>query len=179
MRRATSHLTRADHAVALGLLALLEREAHDLETFSRACVAGVGHYLGASVVLRPMPGPATAELHRLEMPLTVDATDGAAIVLTRRSPPFTTRDRERLALLQPHLAFLHGQAARNAKSPPRILTQRESEVMRWLSFGKTDTDIASMLSISPRTVHKHLEHIYVKLGVETRTAAVMRGRSFY
>jgi hypothetical protein len=40
--------------------------------------------------------------------------------------------------------------------------------------GKTDADIAARLSISPRTVHKHLEHIYAKLGVETRTAAVMR-----
>lgn len=46
--------------------------------------------------------------------------------------------------------------------------------MRWLSCGKTDADIAALLAISPRTVQKHLEHIYVKLGVETRTAAVMR-----
>ncbi|MGA8785847.1 MAG: LuxR C-terminal-related transcriptional regulator, partial [Polaromonas sp.] len=35
-------------------------------------------------------------------------------------------------------------------------------------------EIAALLSISPRTVQKHLEHVYVKLGVETRTAAVMR-----
>ena len=48
--------------------------------------------------------------------------------------------------------------------------------MRWLSCGKTDADIAALLSISPRTVHKHLEHIYEKLGVETRTAAVMAVR---
>ncbi len=46
--------------------------------------------------------------------------------------------------------------------------------MRWLSRGKTDAEIAALLGVSPRTVHKHLEHIYVKLGVETRTAAVMR-----
>ena len=43
-----------------------------------------------------------------------------------------------------------------------------------LCRGKTDRDIAEILSISPRTVHKHLQHIYEKLGVETRTAAVMR-----
>jgi len=47
-------------------------------------------------------------------------------------------------------------------------------VLQWLARGKTDADIASLLAISPRTVNKHLEHIYVKLGVETRTAAVMR-----
>ncbi|WP_164444406.1 response regulator transcription factor, partial [Pseudomonas viridiflava] len=37
--------------------------------------------------------------------------------------------------------------------------------------GKTNKDIANILQLSPRTVNKHLEHIYVKLGVETRTAA--------
>ena len=54
------------------------------------------------------------------------------------------------------------------------LTPREGDVMHWLSRGKTDAEIAALLQISPRTVHKHLEHVYVKLGVETRTAAVMR-----
>ena len=49
--------------------------------------------------------------------------------------------------------------------------------MHWLSYGKTDAEIAALLAISPRTVHKHLEHIYVKLGVETRTAAVMRAQA--
>jgi len=55
------------------------------------------------------------------------------------------------------------------------LTPREEEVLLWLATGKTDGDIATLLDISRRTVQKHLEHIYVKLGVETRTAAVMRG----
>jgi len=57
---------------------------------------------------------------------------------------------------------------------PTVLTPREVDVMHWVSRGKTDAEIAALLEISPRTVHKHLEHIYVKLGVETRTAAVMR-----
>jgi DNA-binding CsgD family transcriptional regulator len=59
------------------------------------------------------------------------------------------------------------------ETPPE-LTPREREVLCWLATGKTDPDIAALLGISVRTVHKHLEHIYVKLGVETRTAAVMR-----
>ncbi|MGI9027163.1 MAG: response regulator transcription factor [Burkholderiaceae bacterium] len=54
------------------------------------------------------------------------------------------------------------------------LTPRERDVLIWLARGKTDRDIATVLALSPRTVQKHLEHIYVKLGVETRTAAVMR-----
>jgi DNA-binding CsgD family transcriptional regulator len=57
---------------------------------------------------------------------------------------------------------------------PPELTPRECDVLRWLAAGKTDADIGALLGISVRTVHKHLEHIYVKLGVETRTAAVMR-----
>jgi DNA-binding CsgD family transcriptional regulator len=51
------------------------------------------------------------------------------------------------------------------------LTQREIEVLMWVARGKTNKDIADILGMSPRTVNKHLEHIYVKLGVETRTAA--------
>ena len=43
-----------------------------------------------------------------------------------------------------------------------------------LAAGKTDRQIGEILGVSPRTVHKHLQHIYDKLGVETRTAAVMR-----
>lgn len=54
------------------------------------------------------------------------------------------------------------------------LTAREREVLRWIALGKTDRDIGEILAISPRTVHKHLQRIYQKLGVETRTAAVMR-----
>lgn len=51
------------------------------------------------------------------------------------------------------------------------LTRRETEVLSWLSKGKTNRDIADILGMSPRTVNKHLEHIFEKLGVETRTAA--------
>jgi DNA-binding response OmpR family regulator/DNA-binding CsgD family transcriptional regulator len=53
------------------------------------------------------------------------------------------------------------------------LTNRESEVLSWLSVGKTNRDIAQILGLSPRTVDKHLEQIYAKLGVENRTAATM------
>lgn len=51
------------------------------------------------------------------------------------------------------------------------LTSREVEVLHWVACGKTNRDIGDILGLSPRTVNKHLEHVYVKLGVETRTAA--------
>ncbi|WP_083505771.1 response regulator [Aquabacterium parvum] len=51
------------------------------------------------------------------------------------------------------------------------LTPRETEVLTWLARGKTNRDIAEILGMSHRTVNKHLEHIFEKLGVETRAAA--------
>ena len=51
------------------------------------------------------------------------------------------------------------------------LTAREAEVLYWVVKGKTNLDIGDILGSSPRTVQKHLEHVFEKLGVETRTAA--------
>jgi DNA-binding NarL/FixJ family response regulator len=51
------------------------------------------------------------------------------------------------------------------------LTAREAEVLYWVTQGKTNRDIGDILGTSPRTVTKHLEHVFEKLGVETRTAA--------
>jgi DNA-binding response OmpR family regulator/DNA-binding CsgD family transcriptional regulator len=52
------------------------------------------------------------------------------------------------------------------------LTAREAEVLMWITRGKTNRDIGLILGSSPRTVNKHLEHIFDKLGVSTRSAAV-------
>jgi DNA-binding CsgD family transcriptional regulator len=54
------------------------------------------------------------------------------------------------------------------------LSRREAEVLAWVAEGKTNGDIATILGASVRTVDKHLEHIFRKLGVETRTAAATR-----
>jgi CheY-like chemotaxis protein/DNA-binding CsgD family transcriptional regulator len=51
------------------------------------------------------------------------------------------------------------------------LTAREAEVLYWVVKGKTNRDIGDILGSSPATVKKHLERVYAKLGVETRTAA--------
>ncbi len=51
------------------------------------------------------------------------------------------------------------------------LTGRESEVLMWIARGKSNRDIAEILNLSPRTVNKHLEQIYAKLGVENRASA--------
>jgi DNA-binding CsgD family transcriptional regulator len=56
--------------------------------------------------------------------------------------------------------------------PAGRLTDREAEVLGWLVEGKTNAEIARILAAQPRTVDKHCERIYQKLGVEDRTAAV-------
>jgi len=56
------------------------------------------------------------------------------------------------------------------------LTRREAEVMSWVAQGKSNSDIATILESSPRTVAKHIEHIFGKLKVESRTAAVAEAR---
>jgi DNA-binding response OmpR family regulator/DNA-binding CsgD family transcriptional regulator len=51
------------------------------------------------------------------------------------------------------------------------LTLREAEVLSWIARGKSNGDIAEILCISPRTVHKHLERVFAKLGVDSRSSA--------
>ncbi len=69
-----------------------------------------------------------------------------------------------LTLPQGAVATLHSKG----------LSAREAEVLVWIARGKANSEIGMILSISPRTVSKHLEHIYSKLGVESRTAAAVR-----
>jgi DNA-binding CsgD family transcriptional regulator len=52
------------------------------------------------------------------------------------------------------------------------LTERETEVLTWVAEGKSNRDVGIILGIESATVKKHLEHIFRKIGVETRTAAV-------
>jgi DNA-binding CsgD family transcriptional regulator len=54
------------------------------------------------------------------------------------------------------------------------LTSREAEVLLWISRGKSNREIGEILGISPRTVNKHLEQVFVKLGVENRASAAAR-----
>lgn len=117
--------------------------------------------------------------HAVAVPLMVDRGLLVSFVLNRTASDFSDRERELLDLLRPHLARFYAQAC-TSSSPASLegadasLTPREKEVLAWLARGKTDRDIGQILGISQRTVQKHLEHVYVKLGVETRTAAVLR-----
>lgn len=73
-----------------------------------------------------------------------------------------------------HLIRLSGnseQADVDALCSQLAVTKREAEVLLWLSKGKSNWDIATILSIKPRTINKHLEQIFKKLNVDNRTAA--------
>jgi DNA-binding CsgD family transcriptional regulator len=76
-------------------------------------------------------------------------------------------DEEHLLILEEHPPrFSTGSLE------PLGLTRREAQVLLWVARGKTDKEVAALLYVSPRTVKKHLEHVYEKLGVKSRTEAV-------
>ena len=92
----------------------------------------------------------TFALHAMPEETVEDASDGEWLVVMRESDDASVVEAVML----------------NFK-----ITAREAEVLYWVVKGKTNRDIGDILGMSPRTVNKHLEHVYEKLGVETRAAA--------
>ena len=92
------------------------------------------------------------------------APDGRALVARRLGP---------VGLGE--VMWLFTVRAAGTPPPGRVgtaqLTPRETEVLSWVAKGKTNRDVGEILGMSPRTVNKHLEHVFEKLGVETRAAA--------
>jgi len=94
-----------------------------------------------------------------------------AMIFDRSDRPFSDRERDVVLLLAPHLSEVYGRLRRR-----RTLTERESQVLDLVASGLTNREVASMLDVSPGTVRAHLEHVYAKLNVGTRTAAVAATR---
>ena len=100
---------------------------------------------------------------------------------------FGPREKRLLELLRPHLAGLYRSAvlrrqlhARTATFDPDAasqLTSRERDVMACVASGLSNAEIANVLVVETSTVRKHLEHVYDKLGVRSRTAAVAELRA--
>lgn len=91
-------------------------------------------------------------------------------------PDFSDRDLEVLSLLRPHLAAAYETAERSRKGGV-VLTARQQEILRWVDAGDSNRQIARRLHVSESTVAKHLENIYHRLDVNSRTAAVARVRA--
>ena len=119
------------------------------------------------------PGGVEHEL-KVWLPATKDTFRGFFFVRGPGRRDFDERDRAVLTLLRPHLARL--RARWESRHRPSILTRREAEVVDLVAQGLTNGEIAVRLFIAPTTVRKHLENVFEKLGVHTRTAAVARAR---
>jgi len=132
--------------------------------------------------------------HRMSIVLPKPPHSVIALALGRGGRDFSERDRLLLDLLRPHLTQAHDNAATLARlwqesaylsqtkdvlltreSFGRLgLTDREAEILLGVARGQTNRDIAAGLYVSPLTVKTHLQHVYRKLGVESRTEALSR-----
>lgn len=88
-------------------------------------------------------------------------------------PDFSERDRALIALLRPHLHDAYLAAERRRQGTPD-LTPRQRELLRLVAEGHTNGQISRSLGLSEGTVRKHLENIFARLDVSSRTAAVIR-----
>ncbi len=86
---------------------------------------------------------------------------------------FTERDRALLVLLRPHLQEAYAEAEMRRRGVP-ALTPRHWEILRLVAEGYTNSQISRRLGVTDGTVRKHLENIYSRLQVSSRTAAVTR-----
>ena len=102
-------------------------------------------------------------------------------VVLQRNPLVLAREGKRLVIrlisdLDQSLLLLeeHPTTMQLQSLVPFGLSPREAQVLDWVAQGKTNKEIGVILDLSPRTVQKHLEHIYRKIYVETRTAAAAK-----
>jgi DNA-binding NarL/FixJ family response regulator len=104
----------------------------------------------------------------------------SAMAIALNQHEMQSRALETIHQLNGALEAAQGNAGAGALTQERLqtlgLTRREAEVMAWVAQGKSNSDIATILSSSPRTVAKHIEHVFGKLNVESRTAAVAEAR---
>jgi DNA-binding CsgD family transcriptional regulator len=181
--RAASGGARLDVVRPLALAAALDVVPADVAVWTDVDVAR-----GGPVTTVVAPSGADAELiadHlvtqdgcslRIDLPAPVGHR--AAIGLWR-GEPFSAGEADQLIRVQPVIGCAVLAAWRSPDcDPDGLLTRREAAVLRSVATGLSDKQAARALGVSPRTVGKHLEHIYAKLGVGGRTeAAALINRS--
>jgi DNA-binding CsgD family transcriptional regulator len=129
--------------------------------------------------------------HQISFALPSAGEEILAIALSRRDADFTDEERRLLSVARPHLVQLYRNALlhtdlisrmsrRSASSPDQSilqslgLTPAQANVLRLVAAGRSTSDVAGELRISERTVEKHLQRIYQRLGVGDRSAAIHR-----
>jgi DNA-binding CsgD family transcriptional regulator len=100
-----------------------------------------------------------------------DGEDRRMLLFRTDGPGFSERERLLLQLLRPHLVDIRRDLERRRAGIPD-LTSRQWELLRLVAAGHSNTQIARRLFVAEGTVRKHLENIYERLGVNSRTAAV-------
>lgn len=154
----------------------LARDAVDVAGFGVVLVDGRGRIAWrspqASLWLAAVEG-ATAPDSLPELVAVAMKRQSEEVKLTLRGMALSVRNMgsvgfgETMLLLEQYSARGESQS----RLAQAALTPREAEVLSWLAKGKTNRDIGEILGMSHRTVNKHLEHVFEKLGVETRAAA--------
>ena len=110
--------------------------------------------------------------HEMAVPLPVRGAEDRRLLLFRMSgPDFTERERLLLTMLRPHFIEIY-RAHEQRRTGVRDLTTRQLQLLRLVADGHSNTQIARRLFVAEGTVRKHLENIYERLGVTSRTAAV-------
>lgn len=171
LREKLAEVRQVVEALPLGVVAL-RRDRH-VGFMTERARRWLAEYFGGE--LRPARRlPASVEAWARHQERLLRADD----VPPPRQPLVVERDGQRLVLRllsddSESLLLLEEQPVALRAQPLEALglTRREAEVLAWVAEGKTNAEVATILGLSPRTVQKHLEHIYLKLGVETRTAA--------
>ncbi len=122
-------------------------------------------------------------VYTVALPVTIDASVVVAVSFSRREPDFTAEDCELLNAFAPHLRLAWQSHEnpwadrRELESRERLrelgLSPRECEVLFWMTEGKLNREIATMLGLSLGTVQDHVARILAKLQVENRHAATV------
>lgn len=106
----------------------------------------------------------------LPMPVP-DGLDHRLLLFRNEGPDFTGRDVLLMELLRPHIIEMHARQLRRQQGKPE-LTRRQWEILRLVATGCTNRQAATALQLSERTITKHLENIYLRLNVQSRTEAI-------
>lgn len=152
-------------AVLQSVLALVGGDAVAVTITDRS-----GQVVGEACVPPAAAGRGAREVvDSMELAWSGERGYAARLHVARASRRFGERDAAMLRLVSPVLArLLRGVGA----SGPASLTLQERRVLGLVAEGRSNSDIAGLLHVSPSTVRKHLEHAYRKLGVHSRLAAV-------
>jgi len=144
----------------------------------------------ATDLYRELYGPLKIEF-QIAFALPSDAEHVLAIALSRCEHDYTDVERDLLAMARPYLIQAYrnsleftDQLSRTRPGTPLGpelqalqelgLTRAQANVLRLVATGRSSDDVATDLGVSPRTVQKHLERVYRKLGVSGRSAAAQR-----